>query len=252
MSRNNNRREIPLAPKAPQPDTTVEPTLDTAQQTETVGDLEQSGEQVQADTQQPAQDQAAAAASAEDEQSAAPQTQEVTASPADEAQRRGETAPVATFDEAGFIPVSVVEPTPTYHRIMKNIERELTSYVEAMDTSKPADAKAGAAWQNTLFGVIDETVNDQDPESFRAKWAVLIKYFKEHREKLFNPNYIYRFQEGWSRSPVDYTRFRFLVHLLMESANPERSGPIHQAVNLTKITQALSPAAANNINNFYA
>lgn len=150
------------------------------------------------------------------------------------------------------VSVSSNSTTQDQSRIMKSIERDLVSYMEAVDPSKPVTLEFGASWQNSLFVTIRRVINNQDPAVFRTEWSTLLAFFHKHQEQLFNENFMFRFQAGWKGSAVDFKMFRHLVYLAIRTADPKtRKSAVHDC-NLGKIVEGLPATASSNLVSFYS
>lgn len=169
-----------------------------------------------------------------------------------EASKRGETAPVAILDEAGFIPQPSEIPQHLAARIMKNVERDLISYMESVDPKKTVSAEQGAEWQHSLFQTIKRVVNNPNPEEFKVEWAALLAFFHKHADAMFNENYMFRFQANWKGSPKDFNQFRHLVYMAIRTANPATRKQEFELCNFGRASSILPQAAVNNLINFYS
>lgn len=138
------------------------------------------------------------------------------------------------------------------NRIMKSVELDLISYLEAVDPSKSVTVEFGAGWQHSLFSTLRRVINNPDPQAFRTEWGAILAFFHKHEEKLFNENFMFRFQEGWKGSASDFKQFRHLAYLLIRTADPKTRKSAVLDCNLGRIVEGLSQTASANLVSFYS
>lgn len=137
-------------------------------------------------------------------------------------------------------------------RIMKNIERDLLSYMEAVHPKQIITDEVGGAWQSSLFQTLKRILGNPDPEEFKVEWNTLLAFFHKHSAEMFNENFMFRFQHTWKGSAKDYVAFRNLVYTVIRTADPQTRQKESRDIVLDRITQGLDAQAATNLVNYYS
>lgn len=135
--------------------------------------------------------------------------------------------------------------------IVTKIESELTNYMEAMDPSKPVNPAEGGQWQYSLLQIIKGILSKTEFSDFSKEWTVLLNFFNKNKENMFNERYMFRFPQNWVGSDVEFSQFRRLVFLAIQTADPKERKKAASHMDLTKATEGLTESQASKILNFY-
>jgi hypothetical protein len=84
---------------------------------------------------------------------------------------------------------------------MQSLITELEIYIFKMAPGKPIDNTDGAHMQYVLWRTIEKITNTAPREEFKALWSVLLGYFYNYREGVFNERYVYRFADQQNHHP---------------------------------------------------
>lgn len=160
-------------------------------------------------------------------------------------------APVAPHVsvEAPSQPKPIPPTTPTKVSTVSDLEKKLNAYVEGMATNK--DAKEVAKVQYGLFRIIRGLLATQDPEEFRKNWNTLLTFANKNRDKAFNEAQMFRGAEAWVTSDLEFTLFRRLCWLILQTADPKTRRENLRTISLNKAVEGLKQTEVNHILNFY-
>lgn len=168
-------------------------------------------------------------------------------------------APVTEVLKAPVAPHATVEvpsqpkptPTPTPAKVstVSDLEKKLNAYVEGMVANK--DPKEVAKVQYGLFRIIRGLLATQDPEEFRKNWNGLLSFAHKNRDRAFNEAQMFRGAEAWVTSDLEFTLFRRLSWLILQTADPKTRRENLRTISLNKAVEGLKQAEVNHILNFY-
>lgn len=147
-------------------------------------------------------------------------------------------APVVTTKQEGFTPV------------MK-VQLDLTNYAEAMDNKKSIVPEEGGRWQYSLFNTLKEVLNAKDQETFNKEWNTALMFFHQNKDGIFNENFIFRFPEQWPGSANEFTTFRRIVYVMLQTADVKKRKSALKEVNLELVVENLNQAQRTKFLNFY-
>lgn len=136
--------------------------------------------------------------------------------------------------------------TPVY-----KVELDLNSYAEAMDKKKAIVPEEGGKWQYSLYTTVKSILNAKTQEEFNAEWNTLLLFFNKNKEGIFNEKFIYRFPEQWPGSNNEFTSFRRIVYLIIQTADPKARKKGMAEINMTLVTEGLNEAQRNRLLAFY-
>lgn len=136
-------------------------------------------------------------------------------------------------------------------RIVTKIESELTNYMEVMDPKKPIDPNVGAQWQYSLLQTMKSILNQPEFSVFAKEWTVLLNFFNKNKDEMFNENYMFRFPQNWTGSQTEFSQFRRLVFLAIQTADPKDRKKATSHMDMTKVTEGMTEAQASKLLNFY-
>ena len=162
-------------------------------------------------------------------------------------------APSAVVQSAS-VPAAVApfpNLTPKEVKTMRNIEAQLNNYAAAMDPKQPTTQEDQGRWSYTLFQLIRSTLVSTPEESFRAEWAAILGYFQKNAENIFNENFLFRAPHHWPGSDAEFTTFRRVAYVLIETANPQTRQKALARLNLERATDGLPEVGRNRLLSFY-
>jgi len=143
-----------------------------------------------------------------------------------------------TNQQEGFIPVY-------------KVELELTGYADAMDKNKSIVPEEGGKWQYSLFNTIKSIFNAKDQEEFNKEFNTILNFFNKNKNGIFNEKFIYRFPANWVGSSTEFTFFRRIVYLIIQTADPKDRKKVVEHINLETVVEGLSEAQKQKLFNFY-
>lgn len=108
--------------------------------------------------------------------------------------------------------VADLKKTGSVH--MQSLITELEIYIFKMAPGKPIDATDGAHMQYVLWKTIDKVTRTAPREEFKALWSILLGYFYNYRETVFNERYVYRFADQWNHSNVYLEMLQRVINLI--------------------------------------
>lgn len=108
--------------------------------------------------------------------------------------------------------VADLKKTGSVH--MQSLITELEIYIFKMAPGKPIDATDGAHMQYVLWKTIDKVTRTAPREEFKALWSILLGYFYNYRETVFNERYVYRFADQWNHSTVYLEMLQRVINLI--------------------------------------
>lgn len=108
--------------------------------------------------------------------------------------------------------IAELKKTGSVH--MQSLITELEIYIFKMAPGKPIDATDGAHMQYVLWKTIDKITRTAPREEFKALWSILLGYFYNYREGVFNERYVYRFADQWNHSNVYLEMLQRIINLI--------------------------------------
>jgi len=131
------------------------------------------------------------------------------------------------------------------------VELDLANYAEAMDKKKVINPEEGGKWQYSLFTTIKSILNAKDQEEFNKEWNTLLMFFNKNKDGIFNENFIYRFPEQWPGSTNEFTIFRRVIFVILQTADVKGRKKALESLNLGKVAEGMTEAQKNKLFNFY-
>jgi len=128
---------------------------------------------------------------------------------------------------------------------------QLISYMEAMLPTKIIDPIEGGKWQYHLYLVFKQVLAAKEQEEFNSQFNTILHFFKENKDSLFNFNYMFRFPEYFTGSDKEFTVFRNIAYLAIETCEPETRRKNLENINLETLTADLSETEKQKLINFY-
>lgn len=196
---------------------------------------DQSQQDVGGDQQQ--QDNAAGDQQSKDNAGAAPAA-DVKEEPAQDLKVEKTADPVPQTQKQGFTPVL-------------KIQLDLTNYAEAMDKKKSIVPEDGGKWQYSLYSTLKSTLNAKDQETFNAEWNTALAFFNQNKDGIFNENFLFRFPEQWPGSATEFTSFRRIVYMMIQTANVKTRKAGLKDINMGLVVEGLNEAQRTKLLNFY-
>lgn len=227
MSKNRNQQQQQQRPAVQQQATQTA----TQQEQPTQGQEEQAQqEQASQDTTtvQQANDQPAVEQKDEAVQEPVQQKEEVVSAP----------APVVKTQQEGF--------TPVY-----KVQLDLAGYAEAMDNKKSIVPEEGGKWQYSLFNTLKSVLNAKTQDDFNKEWNTALVFFHQNKEGVFNENWMFRFGEYWPGSQTEFTLFRRIVYMMIQTANPKTRKAELKSINMGLVVEGLKEDQKTKLLNFY-
>jgi len=136
--------------------------------------------------------------------------------------------------------------TPVY-----KVELDLTNYAEAMDKEKAINPEEGGRWQYSLYTTIKDILNAKDQEEFNKEWNTVLTFFNKNKDGIFNENFIYRFPEHWPGSATEYTTFRRIIHVILQTADVKNRKKTVESIKFDMVTEHLTEDQKNKLFAFY-
>lgn len=201
---------------------------------------QQQGQEDQAQQDQASQDNAGTEQQQSNDQATGDQggAKEVAKEPVQEKQEQKSAAPAPTHKQEGF--------TPVY-----KVQLDLNNYAEAMDKKKSIVPEEGGKWQYSLFNTIKGVLNAKDQEEFNKEWNTALVFFHQNKDGIFNENFIFRFPAEWPGSQTEFTIFRRIVYVMLQTANAKTRKAALKDINLGMAVEGLTEAQRTKLLNFY-
>lgn len=152
---------------------------------------------------------------------------------------------------------SIVDAAPLVHNkkegftpVLK-VQLDLTNYAEAMDKKKSIVPQEGGKWQYSLFTTLKDVLNAKDQAAFNSEWNTALMFFHKEKDGIFNENFLFRFPAEWPGSATEFTLFRRLVYMMIQTANPKTRKAELGVVNLELVVEGLNQNQRTKLLNFY-
>jgi len=143
-------------------------------------------------------------------------------------------------------------PEPVKFLAVHRVEMELNNYLEVMGLGKPITPELGGTWQYSLYQTLKGIFAAKDQVTFNAEWGTLLHFFGQNQDNVFNDKFMFRFPEYWSGSANEFTLFRRLIYVAMETTNIKTRKNDIKNLNLDKATEGLPEEQKNKLINFYS
>ena len=156
--------------------------------------------------------------------------------------------PVQKQQEAPAAPVSTTEEgfKPVY-----KVQLDLANYAEAMDRKKSIVPEEGGKWQYSLFTTIKNVLSTKDQEQFNKEWNTALVFFHQNKDGIFNENFLFRFPEQWPGSSTEFTAFRRIAYVMIQTADAKARRKALQDINMELVVQGLKEDQRTRLLNFY-
>lgn len=158
-------------------------------------------------------------------------------------------APVVTPVTAPVVTVASVQAQPS--AVDRNVLHALEEYLSRMAPGKPVNGPEGGKFQYGLWLTIKNILAANDSQDFKVKYNTLLAFANKHRKGLFSENYLYRYPEHWVGSDNEFTIFRRIGHVVMNTCDNSTRAASLLEINIEKAIEGLSEKEKNNIINFY-
>ncbi len=153
------------------------------------------------------------------------------------------------------------EPVPVKEevKLTKNLEvsppmNDVIVFLEQYRTKLLSlkDDKEVAKLQVSFFKKIMFVLSKESFEEARTGLNTILKYIHQHRNDGLNELNLFRGAAHWEESPEDYSVFRRLLWVFLETCNPQtrKSGSVN--VNLTALEKNLTITQYSNLISFYS
>lgn len=128
----------------------------------------------------------------------------------------------------------------------------INSYMNDMAPGIKMTQADGAKHQESLWNLIKNVVN-LEPEEFKKAWAVLLAFFNNYADGVFNDRYVFRFFEVVNLDPASIAGFQNILNLIKLTAEPSTRTASLKQVDLEKTTnKGFTEKAKQNIMSFYS
>lgn len=117
---------------------------------------------------------------------------------------------------------------------VRSLILSLESYMLAMAPGKPISGADGHLQQYTLWKVIYNLAHRCPQEEFKAAWSLLLAFFNEYKDGVFEERYIFRFSEEWNKTRPELVGFQRVINLLKVTANPSTRNQSLKQVDLNR------------------
>lgn len=162
-------------------------------------------------------------------------------------------APAAAKPTEDVKDKSAAKPTPQpegFTPVFK-VELDLNNYAEAMAKAKAINPEEGGKWQYSLYATLKAALNAPDQETFNKEWSTILNFFHKNKSGIFNENYIFRFPAQWPGSATEFTSFRRVVYMLIQTADPKTRTRALRDINMELVCEGMSQVQRNHLFSFY-
>lgn len=114
-----------------------------------------------------------------------------------------------------------------------------------------SDAVGGNA-QHMLFQAIFHVIERTNDEEFKKLWNIILAYFDNYGNTVFNGRWVYRWAYAWSWGEEKLDLFQRLINLLMITADPNTRRKSLRTVDISRtVEENLSEEGRNRVIAFY-
>lgn len=114
------------------------------------------------------------------------------------------------------------------------------------------DDKEVAKLQVSFFKKIAAILSKESFEEARVGLNTILKYIHQNRDNGLNELNLFRGAAHWEESPHDYSVFRRLLWVFLETCDPQTRKKSSANVNLTSLEKHLSLTQYGNLISFYS
>lgn len=171
-------------------------------------------------------------------------------------------------EEAASVAVAKTEPTPpsvvqepvrvevnqTKPQEAKipvdNLTLFLTQYHEKLVSLKNDEevAKIQVSFFKKIISALSKPLFDET----RADLNAILKYINQNRDKGLDETNLFRGAAHWTESPHEYSTFRRLIWVFLETCDPQTRKAVASKVDFSSLEKSLTPAQFNNLVSFYS
>lgn len=130
---------------------------------------------------------------------------------------------------------------------MLPIQSELVAFSQVLNVNKPVDGR----WQYSLFELFRATIENPNQEVFERHWGAILMFFHRSKGSLFSEMHILRPSDGWQGSEMEFSLFRRLVHVIVETSDPATRSQAVRRIDMTRATESLTEDGRNRLISYY-
>lgn len=167
----------------------------------------------------------------------------------------GSSTPMVQIPKQEPAPLALKTPPTTNQEKTMNtppvkmlpVQTELLALSHKLSPTKPVDGR----WQYSLFELIRNTIEKEQPEGFDRVWSSILMFFHRSKGSLFSETHILRMGDNWPGSENDFSLYRRMIHVITQTANPETRMREAALINMSLATTHLSEEGRNRVISFY-
>ncbi len=131
-----------------------------------------------------------------------------------------------------------------------NLTLFLTQYHEKIVSLKNDEevAKIQVSFFKKIISALSKPLFDET----RADLNAILKYINQNRDKGLDETNLFRGAAHWTESPHEYSTFRRLIWVFLETCDPQTRKAVAGKVDFSSLEKSLTPAQFNNLVSFYS
>ena len=147
--------------------------------------------------------------------------------------------------------VEVTQTKPQEAKIpVDNLTLFLTQYHEKIVSLKNDEEVAKI--QVSFFKKIISALSKPSFDETRADLNAILKYINQNRDKGLDETNLFRGAAHWAESPHEYSTFRRLIWVFLETCDPQTRKAVAGKVDFSSLEKSLTAAQFNNLVSFYS
>lgn len=127
-------------------------------------------------------------------------------------------------------------------------QTELMNMGLALSMSKPVEGR----WQYNLFQFLKNIIEKETGENFDRSWNAVLMHFQRSQNTLFSETHILRMGDNWPGSENDFSLYRRLIHVIVETCTPEKRQAVASRIDMNRALVGLSEEGRNRLISYYA
>lgn len=133
-----------------------------------------------------------------------------------------------------------------------SVEFFINEYRAAMNNKVAPSPEEGAKRNYSLYKFLISIINSDTQVEFNKKWNSLLYLVNQYKDDTFALHLINRFPAQWPGTDKEFTLYKRLTFILLESADPATRRKQVANINMDILTQGLNEAQKAKLIAFYS
>lgn len=148
--------------------------------------------------------------------------------------------------------IKEVQDASSKPQLDSSVEFFINQYRNAMNNKVAPVPEEGAKRNYSLFKFLISIINSESQVEFNKKWNSLLYLVNQYKDDTFALHLINRFPAQWPGTDNEFTLYKRLTFIILESADPSTRRKQVANINLDILTQGLTENQKAKLIAFYS